>query len=142
MRLIDAALGKTRTILLSLALVLVAGASIYGSIPKEAQPDIEIPVIYVRMHHEDLPRGRRAPADPSHGEGVAGGRGDQGAERPPAREEAGLGGAGVRGGFSFGSSDKARVLDVAKAELPDATDEPTVNEVNFSLPGAGGLSCR
>ena len=134
MRLIDAALGRTRTILLSLALVLIAGASIYGSIPKEAQPDIEIPVIYVRMHHEGI--------SPEDAERLL--------VRPMEQElrslegikelsgEAYEGGASVTVEFYAGIDteqalqDVREKVDLAKAELPDDTEEPRVNEVKFS----------
>ena len=35
--------------LLSLALVLVAGVVVYRGIPKEADPDVQIPIVYVSM---------------------------------------------------------------------------------------------
>jgi multidrug efflux pump len=134
MRLIDAALGRTRTILLSLAVILIAGASIYGSIPKEAQPDIEIPVIYVRMHHEGI--------SPEDAERLL--------VRPMEQElrslegvkelsgEAYEGGASVTVEFYAGidtdqaMQDVREKVDLAKAELPEDTEEPRVNEVKFS----------
>jgi len=134
MRLIDAALGRTRTILLSLAVILIAGASIYGSIPKEAQPDIEIPVIYVRMHHEGI--------SPEDAERLL--------VRPMEQELRGLegvkelsgeayeGGASVTVEFYAGidtdqaMQDVREKVDLAKAELPEDTEEPRVNEVKFS----------
>jgi multidrug efflux pump len=134
MKIIDAALGRTRTILLSLAVILVAGASIYGSIPKEAQPDIEIPVIYVRMQHEGI--------SPEDAERLL--------VRPMEQElrslegikelsaEAYEGGASVTVEFYAGVDTNKAVQDVrekvdlAKAELPEDTEEPRVNEVKFS----------
>ena len=47
--LIDAALDRSRMVLLALALILIAGSVAYIQIPKEAQPEIKIPVIYVSM---------------------------------------------------------------------------------------------
>ncbi|PIQ82561.1 MAG: hypothetical protein COV76_03025, partial [Candidatus Omnitrophica bacterium CG11_big_fil_rev_8_21_14_0_20_64_10] len=52
--LIDAALGHARTVLLTLALILVAGTVAYVEIPKEADPDINIPIIYVSITHEGI----------------------------------------------------------------------------------------
>ena len=43
MRVISTAMSRSRTVLLSLAVLLVAGLIAYLSIPKEAEPDIEIP---------------------------------------------------------------------------------------------------
>ena len=52
--LIDAALGHARTVLACLVLVLIAGGYAYRTVPKEAEPDIDIPVIYVNVHHEGI----------------------------------------------------------------------------------------
>jgi len=45
MQIIETAMSRSRTVLLSLAVVLVAGVIAYLTIPKEAEPDIEIPMI-------------------------------------------------------------------------------------------------
>ena len=45
--LIDAMLGRTRTVLLVLVLLLIAGAAAYREIPKESVPDIDMPVVQV-----------------------------------------------------------------------------------------------
>ena len=52
--LIDAALSHARTVLLTLVLILLAGSIAYNTIPKEAEPDINIPVIYVNVHLEGI----------------------------------------------------------------------------------------
>ena len=52
--LIDAALTRTRTTLSVLLLILIAGTVAYVDIPKEADPDINIPVIYVLLKHEGI----------------------------------------------------------------------------------------
>ena len=54
MTLIDAALSRARTTLSILVLLLVTGFATYLSIPKEAEPDINIPIIYVSMTHEGI----------------------------------------------------------------------------------------
>jgi multidrug efflux pump len=51
---IDAALGRARTVILVLALVLIAGTVAYVEIPKESEPDVAIPIIYVSMTHEGI----------------------------------------------------------------------------------------
>ncbi len=43
--LIDAAIGRARTVVAALILILIAGAYAYVTIPKEADPDIQIPVL-------------------------------------------------------------------------------------------------
>ena len=47
MSLIDAALSRSRTVISVLALLLVAGFYSYVNIPKEARPDVNVPIIYV-----------------------------------------------------------------------------------------------
>ena len=51
---IDAALGRSRTILSLLIFLLIAGAYAYQNIPKESSPDINIPIIYVSMALEGI----------------------------------------------------------------------------------------
>ena len=52
--LIDAALDRSRTVLLALLLILISGTIAYITIPKESQPDVNIPNIYVSMTHEGI----------------------------------------------------------------------------------------
>jgi multidrug efflux pump len=133
--LIDAALGHSRTVILTLVLILVAGAVAYVEIPKEADPDINIPIIYVSMTHEGI--------SPEDAERLL--------IRPMEKELRGIdgvkeitasgyeGGANVTLEFEAGfDADKALTdvrekVDLAKPELPTDTEEPAVHEVNFSL---------
>ncbi len=43
--IIDAAISHSRTVIASLILILVAGSVAYIDIPKESDPDIDIPII-------------------------------------------------------------------------------------------------
>ena len=52
--LINFALGHTRTVVLILILLLIAGFATYVAIPKESDPDINIPIIYVSMSLEGI----------------------------------------------------------------------------------------
>ena len=54
MQIIESAMSRSRTVLLSLAVVLFAGVTAYLTIPKEAEPDIEIPMIYVHITHDGI----------------------------------------------------------------------------------------
>jgi multidrug efflux pump len=132
--LIAAAIDHGRTVLLALVFILVAGAAVYQSIPKEAEPDVEIPYIYVSMSHEGI--------SPEDGERLL--------VRPVEQELRALegvkemtasayeGGANVTLEFYAGvPTDKALQdvrdkVDAAKAELPEETDEPVVREVKIS----------
>jgi multidrug efflux pump len=53
-RLIDASFARSRTVLLVLALVLIGGVQAYRAIPKEADPDVQIPIVYVAMTHDGI----------------------------------------------------------------------------------------
>ena len=52
--LIDAAISHARTVVSALVLILVAGAIAYNTVPKEADPDINIPVLYVNVSLEGI----------------------------------------------------------------------------------------
>ena len=51
MSLIDAALNRSHTVIASLVLLLIAGFIAYRDIPKESDPDINIPIVYVALSH-------------------------------------------------------------------------------------------
>ena len=51
---IDQAMRRSRTVILSLLVILVGGIVAYMTIPKEAEPDIEIPVIYINIEHDGI----------------------------------------------------------------------------------------
>jgi multidrug efflux pump len=134
MQVIETAMSRSRTVLLSLAVVLIAGMVAYATIPKEAEPDIEIPMIYVHITHDGI--------SPEDGERLL--------VRPMEQElrtiegikemtaNAYEGGANVLIEFDAGiDTDKALAdvrekVDMAKGKLPNETDEPTVNEVKMS----------
>ena len=133
--LIDAALSHSRTVILTMVLILVAGTVAYVEIPKESEPDINIPIMYVSMTHdgispEDAERLLIRPMEKEL-------RGIDGVKRMTAK--AFEGGANVTLEFEAGfDADKALTdvrekVDLAKPELPLDTDEPSVHEVNFSL---------
>jgi multidrug efflux pump len=131
---IEAALDRSRTVLLALLFIILAGVSTYRSIPKESQPDVQIPYIYVSMTHEGI--------SPEDAERLL--------VRPMEQEMRALegvkemtssayeGGANVTMEFDAGIDtdvalqDVRAKVDLAKAELPDETEEPTVNEVKIS----------
>ena len=47
--IIFAALTRTRSVLMIFVLLMIAGAVTYATIPKESNPDVPIPVIYVSI---------------------------------------------------------------------------------------------
>lgn len=133
--IIDAALDRARPVLLVLALVLVAGAVAYLTIPKEADPDIAIPIIYVSIPHdgispEDAERLLIRPMEKEL-------RSIEGVKEMTARAMEGIGTVTLEFEAGFDSdqalSDVRERVDIAKAELPADSDEPTVHEVNVAL---------
>ncbi|MEX1035434.1 MAG: efflux RND transporter permease subunit [Sneathiella sp.] len=119
----------------ALLLILVAGAYAYIDIAKESDPDINIPIIYVSMTHEGISPedGERLLIRPMELEL----RSIEGVKEMTAIASEGH--ASVTLEFDAGFDvDKAlqdvrEKVDLAKTELPQETDDPTVNEVNFAL---------
>ena len=135
MSLIGIAFGYSRTVLSVLLFVLVAGSLAYRDIPKESEPDIDIPIIYVTISHdgispEDAERLLIRPIEQELKtiEGIK-----------EMRSTGYEGGASVLLEFEAGFDADAALRDVregvdlAKTNLPGATDDPEVHEVNFSL---------
>ncbi|MFC4270506.1 AcrB/AcrD/AcrF family protein [Sneathiella chungangensis] len=133
--IIDAAINRSRTVISALLLILVAGTYAYVDIAKESDPDINIPIIYVSMTHEGISPedAERLLIRPMELEL----RSIEGVKEMTA--SASEGHASVTLEFDAGFDvDKAlqdvrEKVDIAKNELPQETDDPTVNEVNFAL---------
>jgi multidrug efflux pump len=134
MNIIELAMLRSRTVVLSLLVVLVGGIVAYVTIPKEAEPDIEIPIIYVSIEHdgispEDSERLLVRPVEQEL-------RSIEGVKEMLAN--AYEGGANIQLEFDAGIDTKRALQDVrekvdlAQAKLPGDTDEPTVNEVKMS----------
>lgn len=131
---IDGALLRTRSVLMIFALLLISGAMTYSSIPKEADPDITIPQIYVSMvHHGISPEdGERMLVRPMENElrSIAGIK--------ELRSVASEGHASVTVEFIAGIDPKEALADVrdrvtlAKAKLPSETEEPVINEITMA----------
>ena len=134
-RIVDFAIDHARLTLAILAFLFVAGALAYVNIPKESNPDITIPIVYVQLSQRGI-----SPED---------------AERLLVRpieialksitDVKEMRAAGFEGGgyvlleFEAGFDPDVAIQDVrakvddARADLPDDADEPRVEEVNFSL---------
>ena len=133
--LIAACFERSRVVVVGLLLIVLWGAVVAYEIPKEADPDVQLPIVYVSLSHEGI--------SPEDAERLL--------VRPMERELQVL--EGVKEMRSTSSQGHASVLlkfeagvdidhalievrekvDRAKAELPDETDEPIVEEVNLSL---------
>ena len=133
--IIDAALQRSRAILLLLALVLVAGTVTYITIPKEADPDVAIPIIYVSIPHDGISPddAERLLLRPMEKEL----RSIEGLKELRGQATEGLGTVTLEFEAGFDAdqalTDVREKVDVAKAELPGDTEEPSVHEVNVAL---------
>ena len=133
--LIASAFSRPRTVVLGLIVILVAGVIAYNGIPKESSPDITIPTIYVSMTHQGISPedAERLLVKPMEQEL----RAIEGLQEMSATASEGH--ASVILEFEAGFDPDAALddvrnqVDIAKSELPDETDEPTVNEINVAL---------
>ena len=132
---IDAAIGRSRTVIATLLLILIAGTYAYLTVPKEADPDVQIPVLYVNLSHEGISPedAERLLVKPMEEEL----RAIEGIKE--TRSTAYQGGASIVMEFEAGfDADRALAdvrerVDRGKPELPDDADEPSVHEINLSL---------
>ncbi|MEM8949922.1 MAG: efflux RND transporter permease subunit [Pseudomonadota bacterium] len=133
--LINASLNRSRTVLLILLLILVGGVQAYLDIPKESDPDIAVPVVHVMMVQdgispEDAERLLVRPMEQYL-------RSVEGVKIMTAAASEGY--ASVTLEFDTGTDiddvlvDVRKQADIAKADLPDETEEPLVEEVNLAL---------
>ncbi|PXX90398.1 MFS transporter [Marinobacter vulgaris] len=133
--LIFAALDRSRTTLLMLLFLILGGIAAFQALPKEANPDVTIPMIYVSMTLEGI--------SPEDAERLL--------IRPMEQELRSLEGIKeMRGTASEGHAsvmlefdagfdpdmalqDVREKVDTARSKLPREADEPRVNEINVAL---------
>jgi len=132
--MIEAALERTRSVLMIFVLLLISGAITYMNIAKEANPDITMPMVYVSMVHDGI--------SPEDAERML--------VRPMEKElksiagikemsaNASEGHASITIEFIAGLDPKEALADVrdkvtlAKAKLPSESEEPEVHEVTMA----------
>ncbi len=132
---LDTILQRPKTVLTLMVVLVVAGVFAYIGVPKEANPDIDVPIYFVSVSQQGI--------SPKDAERLL--------VRPMETRLQGLEGlkeitavasqshAGIILEFNVGT-DKDKVLadirdkvDQAQAELPAEADEPSVFETNFAL---------
>ena len=132
---IDAILGRTRTVLTTMVLLVAAGIISFISIPKEADPDIPIPIFFVSIvHHgispEDAERLLIRPMETEL-------RSLEGLKEITAIASQGHAGIVLEFDVNFDKDvalqDVREKIDLARPELPGDTEEPTITEFNTSL---------
>ena len=133
-QLINAALTHTRTTLLLLVGLLLAGTAAWQAIPKEANPDVTIPIIYVSLALEGVSPedGERLLVRPMEQEL----RGIKGLRKFTAQSSEGHGSVTLEFDPGFDPdtalADVRERVDIARSSLPDEAEEPRVMEVNVS----------
>src|SRR5688572_16981508 len=134
-KLIDVAISHARLTIATLLFVLAAGFVAYVTIPKEAEPDVKIPIIYVQLTQrgispEDSERLLLRPLE-TQLKSVS--------NVKEMRSTAFEGGGYVLLEFEAGFDSKSALADVrakvddTKRDLPTDVEEPVVREVNLSL---------
>ena len=132
---LDTVLQRPKTVLTMMVVLVVAGVFAYIGVPKEANPDIDVPIFYISVSQQGI--------SPKDAERLL--------VRPLETQLRGLEGlkeitaiasqshAAVILEFNIGT-DKDKVLanirdkvDQAQAELPAEAEEPGVFETNFAL---------
>jgi multidrug efflux pump len=134
-RLIDYAIDHARLTIATLIFLLLAGLVAYVTIPKESEPDVKIPIIYVQLSQrgispEDAERLLLRPVE-TQLKSV----GNVKEMRSTAFEGGGFVLLEFEAGFDSKSAlaDVRAKVDTAKHDLPRDVDEPQVLEVNLSL---------
>ncbi|WP_271273205.1 efflux RND transporter permease subunit [Aliamphritea hakodatensis] len=133
--LVAAAIDRSRTSILILLFFLVGGFAAFQSIPKEADPDVAIPIMYVSIAFDGISPDdavrllvRPMEKELKSIEGVK-----------EMRSVGSEGHASVTLEFDAGfDSDKAlqdvrEKVDIAKSKLPEDAEEPQIHEVNVAL---------
>ena len=133
--LIDLAIRNNRVVIFTLLFIFIVGTVTYFRMPRESEPDVAIPIIYVSIRHDGI--------SPEDAERLL--------IRPMEKELRTIEGIKELRGIAseghaaiilefdagFKSDDAMRdvvqKVNVAKSKLPADTDEPLVNEINVAL---------
>lgn len=130
---IDLCLSRSRTMVTLFVLILIFGMDAYQSIPKEDRPDIPIPYIFISVTHRGI--------SPEDGERLlikpmeTALKGLEGVKKMTSTATEGV--VQIVLEFEAGFDSKQSLQDVrdkvddAKSELPEASDEPIIQEINI-----------
>ena len=132
---LEAILNRPRVVLTMMVVLVVAGISSYISLPKEAEPNIEVPVYYVAIplqgvSPEDAERLLVKPMEEKL-------RGLDGVKEITGIASQGFAAIIVEFEAEIdtrkASRDVREKVDLAKADLPADAEDPVVSEVNLNL---------
>lgn len=128
-------LRRPRSVFTMMLVMIAAGIIAYISIPKEANPDIDVPIFYVSISQqgispEDAERLLVRPMESKL-------RGLDGLKEITAVASEGHAGIVLEFNIDFDKEDALADIrdkvDQGQAELPAEADEPSISETNFSL---------
>ncbi|WP_095589037.1 efflux RND transporter permease subunit [Actibacterium ureilyticum] len=132
--IIDWAASRARMIIAFIALSILAGALAYGTLPKEGEPDIEIPALFISVPFpgisaEDSEKLLIKPMETELSD-------LDGLKEMSATAAEGYAGLALE--FEFGW-DKTKILadvrdamNTAEADFPEGAEKYSINEINFS----------
>lgn len=132
---LEAILRRPKTVLMLMLALVLGGTLSYINIPKEENPDIDVPVFYVSIAQqgispEDAERLLVRPMETEL-------RGLDGLKELTAIAAEGHAGIVLEFDISFNKdeamSDVRDKVDQAKSKLPADAEEPTISETNFAL---------
>lgn len=132
--LISASLMRTRTVLMTLALLLVTGLASYLTIPKESTPDITIPVIYISVAHEGISPedAERLLVFPLENE-LSSIEGVKELKATAAQSHASITLEFIAGlDTDEVLADVRDKVNLAKSKLPQDSDEPVIRQISFA----------
>ncbi len=133
--IVASAVSRTRTVVTTMVLLILAGITSYVSIPKEADPDIPIPFFFVSIPYpgispEDAERLLVKPMETEL-------RSLEGLKEITAYGAQGSAGIILEFDVDFDKDqalqDVREKVDLARAEIPAEAEEPVVTEFNTSL---------
>src|ERR1700743_336354 len=134
-RIVEWAVQNTRVVLATFLVVIIAGLIAFNNIPKEADPDIPIPVLLVQATYpgispEDSERLLVKPLEASL-------RSVEGIKTMTARAYSGVAVIILEFDVNFNKQkaleDVRAQVDQARSLLPQEADPPVVQEVNIAL---------
>ncbi|WP_461538580.1 efflux RND transporter permease subunit [Spongorhabdus nitratireducens] len=132
--LIDQSLGRSRTVLMMFALILITGLASYLTIPRESMPDIKIPQINVQVSYEGISPedSERLLVMPLENE-LRSLEGIKDMRATASQSSASISLEFIAGLDSEQMLAKVRdKVEQAKAKLPDGTDEPIIEQVSIA----------
>ena len=133
--MLEGVLRRPKTVFVLMLALIVAGVATYISIPKEASPDIDLPIFYISVTQqgispEDAERLLVRPLETEL-------RGLDGLKEITAIASESHAGIVLEFDISFNKdealADVRDKVDQAKSKLPDEAEEPTITEMNFAL---------